>query len=208
MLVNLNSLTQSAIWCFAWRVALAHPGLLPTESNFLSTPVRHNSAQEYFPEELSRDTLLYRQRPGESEPANLQPHCSGIGVHPSHFLFDRQHSVESEPVNFQPYHSGIGAHPPIFAGDGAPHSKMNFFPTEVEAMLSLLVKAELCRGPKAVNPEGSQQKRRKIGESDHSCRMSFLPMVQSHLPSTGNTIASSSLVGTGDYFESKFMNLR
>ncbi|PLW18486.1 hypothetical protein PCANC_12283 [Puccinia coronata f. sp. avenae] len=52
MLVNLNSLTQSAIWCFAWRVALAHPGLLPTESNFFSTPVRHNSAQEYFPEEV------------------------------------------------------------------------------------------------------------------------------------------------------------
>jgi hypothetical protein len=115
MLLNSNPCVQSAVWYFAWRVILAHPGLPQAQSDWLKGILDLDSNQDNSHEVTNGATLLNQKRSAEAgdEPANLQAYCSGMGPH---------------QTKFPDYGgSGIGAHPTIFPDYGGFQSKINDF---------------------------------------------------------------------------------
>jgi hypothetical protein len=81
MIVNFNSLIQSAVWYFAWKAVLAHPGPPPTQSDcFMS------SGQEDLFEIVHLATSVNRKRPAESQHVKSPSHVSGIDAHPKKLL--------------------------------------------------------------------------------------------------------------------------
>jgi hypothetical protein len=77
MLVNLNILAQSVIWHFACKVALGHPGLLPTPSHWLKSKI-HDASQGDLFDVVKSAALLNRQIPAESQHLELPNYCPGM----------------------------------------------------------------------------------------------------------------------------------
>jgi hypothetical protein len=92
MRMKFNPLIQSAVWYFAWRVAVAHPGFPPTgHADGLGAFGLHSGQGDLF-EVVSRATSLKRKRPAEGDPVDARMSCSvnpyleyssGMSFHPT-----------------------------------------------------------------------------------------------------------------------------
>ncbi|PLW37419.1 hypothetical protein PCASD_09910 [Puccinia coronata f. sp. avenae] len=110
MRMKFNPLIQSAVWYFAWKVAVAHPGFPPTGHTDGLGAFGLHSGQGDLSEVVNRATSLKRKRPAEGDPVDARMSCSvspyleyssGMSFHPTtHYPDHISGSQTVNPENF------------------------------------------------------------------------------------------------------------